>query len=657
MQFEQLGPYKIGKRLGRGGMGAVFEGVNVDTGQAAAIKILNPHLNDDQGFRERFEMEIETLKKLKHPNIVRMLGYGEQDGHLYYAMELVKGHSVEEELALGRRFTWREVVQHAVKLCKALRHAHDHGVIHRDLKPANLLLTEADNEIKLTDFGIARLFGNNRLTMDGALVGTAEYMSPEQAAGERVTPQSDLYSLGGVMYAMLAGRPPFRSTSLPEMLHKQRFEQPPPLSRFVTGIPPELDDFVARLLSKDPQARAPNALVLSRQLAAMEHGLSIIRQRPAEAGATNIGDNLPIPADKTISNRDPSPDPALPTRAAAAKPPVFEHDPNASTLLAPSASVANQSDASPPTQISAVGRGMRDEGREAQSPDVAPPNDGKTAVHRSAADGDVSPSPPQPDPKSTVVQSRFTTVEEDRQRREETERHSDRSPAVVQIVLLTASLLMILGVGWYFTRPITVDRLFERIQRAANSDDSKALKDAEEDVKLFLNSFPDDPRIAKVKSYQEEIDLDRLELRFSLHMRMLPQDESPSPVEYDYMEAMNSMTTDPLRSQEKLQALVAFYGSSADKSEWTQQCIDLAKRQLLKLHDQAAKIIPMYQELINANLIRAERLKTSSPAQARTIWQSIVTLYGDKSWAVPQVTKAKAALLENGKSETADERR
>src|SRR5258708_2978541 len=185
MQFEQLGPYKIGKRLGRGGMGAVFEGVNADTGQAAAVKILNPHLNDDQGFRERFEMEIETLKKLKHPNIVRMLGYGEQDGHLYYAMELVKGHSVEEELALGRRVTWREVVQQGVKLCKALRHAHDHGVIHRDLKPANLLLTEADNEIKLTDFGIARLFGNNRLTMDGALVGTAEYMSPEQAAGER----------------------------------------------------------------------------------------------------------------------------------------------------------------------------------------------------------------------------------------------------------------------------------------------------------------------------------------------------------------------------------------------------------------------------------------------------------------------------------------
>ena len=96
MQFERLGPYKIGKRLGRGGMGAVYEAVNVDTGESAAVKLLSPHLADDEGFRERFELEIETLKKLKHPNIVRMLGYGEEQGHLYYAMELVRGHSVEE---------------------------------------------------------------------------------------------------------------------------------------------------------------------------------------------------------------------------------------------------------------------------------------------------------------------------------------------------------------------------------------------------------------------------------------------------------------------------------------------------------------------------------------------------------------------------------
>ena len=178
MQLEQLGPYKIVKKLGRGGMGTVYEAINVQTNEPAAVKLLTPHLADEEGFRERFGTEIETLKKLKHPNIVRLLGYGIQDGHPYYAMELVPGSNLEDELQAGRRFEWRETTRAAIKLCRALKHAHDHGVIHRDLKPANLLLTP-EGDIKLTDFGIARLFGNTRLTSEGGLIGTAEYMAPE----------------------------------------------------------------------------------------------------------------------------------------------------------------------------------------------------------------------------------------------------------------------------------------------------------------------------------------------------------------------------------------------------------------------------------------------------------------------------------------------
>ena len=254
MQFDHLGPYRLLRRLGRGGMGTVFEGVNVDTNQPAAVKVLNPHLAAEEGFRQRFEIEIETLKKLKHANIVRLYGFGEQDGHVYYAMELVHGQSMEDELQAGRRFDWRETTRLAIKLSRALKHAHDHGVIHRDLKPANLLLT-TEGDVKLADFGIARLFGNTRLTSTGGPIGTAEYMAPEQGDGRGVTPHCDLYSLGGVLFAMLAGRPPFRGGSLLELLQHHRYSEPPRVTRFAPDVPLELAEIIARLLSKEPADR------------------------------------------------------------------------------------------------------------------------------------------------------------------------------------------------------------------------------------------------------------------------------------------------------------------------------------------------------------------------------------------------------------------
>ena len=162
----------------------------------------------------------------------------------------------------------------AIKLCRALKHAHDHGIIHRDLKPANLLLT-VDGELKLSDFGIARLFGNTRLTSDGGVLGTAEYMAPEQADGRVVTDRCDQYSLGGVLYALLAGRPPFRAKSLVEMLQLQRFAEPEPVTRFAPQTPAELARIVHQLLDKDPQKRFANTLMLSRSLEAMDGGLSI----------------------------------------------------------------------------------------------------------------------------------------------------------------------------------------------------------------------------------------------------------------------------------------------------------------------------------------------------------------------------------------------
>ncbi len=272
--FEQLGPYRLGRKLGQGGMGSVFAAVDTETNQPVAVKLLAPQMAAEEGFRIRFEAEIDSLKKLRHPNIVRLFGYGEQSGALYYAMELVDGPSLEDELKAGRRFEWREATDIGIQLCKALKHAHDHGIVHRDIKPANLLL-DPQGAVKLSDFGIARLFGNTRMTSEGGILGTAEYMAPEQADGRPATERSDQYSLGCVLYALLAGRAPFRTASFVEMLHAQRFTQPEPLRRFAPHCPAELQRIIHQLLDKDPGKRFTNTLMLARALEAMQRALSL----------------------------------------------------------------------------------------------------------------------------------------------------------------------------------------------------------------------------------------------------------------------------------------------------------------------------------------------------------------------------------------------
>ena len=256
MQLEKLGPYRIGKTIGRGGMGAVYKAVDEKTGQRVAVKALAPQLALAEGFRERFEAEVQSLKQLEHPNIVRMIGYGEENGVLFYSMELVEGSSLEEELKQGRRFNWREVTQIGVQVCRALKHAHDHGVVHRDIKPANLLLT-AEEAVKIADFGIARLFGSTQLTMAGGVLGTADYMSPEQAGGGPISARCDQYSLGGVMYALLAGRPPFQAATMAEMLQMQRFAEPEPVRRFAPDTPEQLERVIKPAAAEGPRETVP----------------------------------------------------------------------------------------------------------------------------------------------------------------------------------------------------------------------------------------------------------------------------------------------------------------------------------------------------------------------------------------------------------------
>jgi serine/threonine-protein kinase len=268
MRGERLGSWIIDKELGRGGMGHVFL-AHADSALAGgpsqvAIKVLAPELATEVGFLYRFQREIEILRKLHHENIVRFHDAGTQDGRYYFAMEYVDGPSLEALREQRERLPWQEVLDLALQLAPALKHAHDRGVIHRDLKPSNLLRSSA-GLVKLSDFGIASLFASQHLTVTGGVVGTAEYLSPEQAAGKPVTRRSDLYSFGVVLYTLLTGRTPFEGEVL-DLLQKHRFAQFDRPGRLVPEIPADLDDIICQLLEKDPSRRPADAMVLYRRL-------------------------------------------------------------------------------------------------------------------------------------------------------------------------------------------------------------------------------------------------------------------------------------------------------------------------------------------------------------------------------------------------------
>lgn len=265
MNPTQIGPYEILSKIGSGGMGSVYLGRHQTTGEEAAVKVLPASLAHEEGFIERFNREIESMKKLNNPHIVKLFDNGVDDGTYYYSMEYVEGETLTQLLRRERRVTWLQAIDFGVQICYALKAAHDAGIIHRDLKPSNLLIA-LDGTIKLTDFGVAQVFATDRLTVTGGIVGTAEFMSPEQAEGKRASKQSDLYSLGAVLYALVCGKPPFTGSTAVEVLQKHRYGRFDPPRLVNPEIPAWFEEVVTQLLDKDPAKRMPDAYVVARRL-------------------------------------------------------------------------------------------------------------------------------------------------------------------------------------------------------------------------------------------------------------------------------------------------------------------------------------------------------------------------------------------------------
>ena len=282
------GRYRVEARIGAGGMAEVFRGFDTVLHRTVAIKTLNAPYARDASFVERFRREAQAAARLSHPNIVATYDSGTDGDTQFIVMEFIEGRTLAEFLGTGKRLTPIHAAQIAEDVCNALTAAHAQGVIHRDIKPGNIMVTR-DGSVKVMDFGIARMVsGPETAPQTSVVMGTATYISPEQAKGLPVDARSDLYSLGAVLYEMLAGRPPFVGESSVAVAYKQVNEVPQPPSVHDPDVPAALDAVVMRALAKNPANRYPDAAAFCADL---------IRARKGEAvEATPL---LPIAGDAT----------------------------------------------------------------------------------------------------------------------------------------------------------------------------------------------------------------------------------------------------------------------------------------------------------------------------------------------------------------------
>jgi hypothetical protein len=607
MDPTQLGPYTIRSRLGRGGMGTVYEAEDPATGQLVAVKMLAGHVGDDATLRRRFAVEIDTLKSLSHPGIVRLLAFGEEDGQPYYAMELVRGRTLEQIIRAGRRFSCAETIGLALEITRALKSAHDHGVVHRDIKPANLLFPDQPADgvtVKLADFGIARLFGDAGHTQAGTIIGTAEYMAPEQAAGGPVDHRADLYALGLVMFSMLVGRPPFQGSHVAEVIHRQRTEPAPRVSTLVPNIAPELDQLIDRLLAKQPAHRPASALALGRLLSAID-----ATRLPAAARLPDAPPAAPI-------------DHYAATRAIGT-----DEQPHAAVVI-PSAATGRRVT---PDAITEAGGG----GRAHQL--TEPNGSGPADDHR--------------------FRNRFTTLEDlHRATRVEVVRAQRREWLVRGLAAAVIGGLVVAGASLLFRQP-TADELHARIMAIA-ADEEADLRDAGSLIALFLDRHATDPRAARVEELDRTLQLDALERR----ARRRPMGGRPlPPIEREYRAALEREPESPAACATLLEALVAVHGHArdpqmpaADHDLW----LALARRQLDRLRPLVAREQAEDTARATATLDQAAALAAAAaaadparrqPLVARRteLLESIVEIYGERPHMVEIVTRTKRLLADS----------
>lgn len=597
MPPAKIGPYEIIKVLGRGGMGTVFRAVHEDDGQIVALKLLSASYADDDHFRTRFAAEVETLLQLRHPNIVRLISYGQEEGQLFFAMELVEGQSFHEVLKSGYRFKWQEVVEFTRQICSGLRHAHDRGIIHRDLKPGNLLLT-SDGIAKITDFGIAKQFGGRKITAVGGVVGTADFMAPEQLHGKPATIRSDMYSLGVVMYTLLARRPPFSFNNVSEAISTLDNQPPTRLTVFAPECPNALAAIVHKLLERQPQKRIGTAQALANRL-------------------DHLAEELAQSVDSDQDDDDHESFDIL-------QGPVEAH-----RNFQVSGEVFNQ-----PTAPAELSTDQTDRGSTPDDGELTlQPIEGSTP---SGAPATVSNTNFTISPKSRA--DYFATVTEEES---EPQTDDDHLPVWFYVVSLTLLIGVISAGIWavFLWRP-SADQLYAKIERLIQESDDPS--SAEQAIKEFQKRFPDDERAQAVAWHELRIEADRLPRRLQVKARLRGIHDL-LPIEQDFLHAMDLAKTDPIAAKNEFQAIENLY-RNLRMTKSHQQCLIAAGTQIEVLDRVIEEDQQIRTDQIESALKMAQDSLNVDPVRSQEICQSVITLYRNREWAAELVKDAGQLL-------------
>ena len=255
---NRIGPYEIKEILGKGGMGTVYRAVDPTVNREVALKVINPELSQNTLLMKRFKNEAIAMARLCHPNIVVLYNFFSEANLNYIVMEYVRGKSLSQMIRDGGDLSWERVLPIFRQILNAIDHAHSQGIIHRDIKPSNFLL-QHDGTVKVTDFGVAKVFGGEELTRAGSTLGTSHYMSPEQILGQPIGTSSDIYSLGITLFEMMTGRVPFSGNSDFEIQRGHLEVLPPSPRQFNPNVPKEVESAILKSLEKKPEKRFSSA--------------------------------------------------------------------------------------------------------------------------------------------------------------------------------------------------------------------------------------------------------------------------------------------------------------------------------------------------------------------------------------------------------------